>query len=124
MKIIISIFILFLVVTSNGQSTITDSITFGGLQRTYILYVPASYISGTAAPLVINFHGYGSNMAEQMFYGDFTSMADTAGFILVHPQGTLDGFGQRYWNANWGGTVDDIGFTGALIDSLAANYSI
>jgi len=109
---------------SYSQQTINGSITHGGLTRTYILYVPVSYSAGTPAPLVFNFHGYTSNATEQMFYGDFRSIADTAGFLLVHPMGTLDGSGQPYWNSGWGGTVDDIGFTSALIDSLSLNYTI
>ncbi len=96
----------------------------GGIYRSYILYIPASYSSGTAAPLVMNFHGYTSNASEQMYYGDFRPIADTAGFLVVHPQGTLDGSNQPYWNSDWGGTVDDIGFTEALIDSLSAAYNI
>jgi len=107
-----------------SQQTINGSIIHDGLQRTYILYIPASYTAGTPAPLVINFHGYTSNANDQMYYGDFRPIADTAGFLLVHPMGTLDGQGQTYWNANWGGTVDDIGFTEALIDSLAQLYSV
>lgn len=107
-----------------GQQTINGTITHNGLQRSYILYVPASYNSGTPAPLVINFHGYTSNASDQMLYGDFRAIADTAGFLLVHPMGTLDGSGNTYWNSGWGGTVDDIGFTEALIDSLALSYNI
>tara|TARA_R110001592_G_scaffold229393_2_gene486080 strand:- start:468 stop:1595 length:1128 start_codon:yes stop_codon:yes gene_type:complete len=107
-----------------SQQTITDSIIHGGLNRTYILYVPASYNASNATPLVLNFHGYTSNSTEQMYYGDFRAIADTANFILVHPMGTLDGSNQPYWNSGWGGTVDDIGFTNALIDSLSAQYNI
>jgi len=107
-----------------GQQTINDTITHDGLQRSYILYVPSSYSPEGSAPLVINFHGYTSNADDQMYYGDFRKIADTAGFLLVHPMGTLDGQGQPYWNANWGGTVDDISFTEALIDSLASEYNV
>ena len=121
--LIISTALLFLN-KSYSQQTINGSITHGGLTRTYILYVPASYSAGTPAPLVFNFHGYTSNATEQMFYGDFRPIADTAGFLLIHPMGTLDGSGQPYWNSGWGGTVDDIGFTSALIDSLSLTYSI
>lgn len=124
MKTLLHILLILSAPVSFGQQTITDSIIHGGIQRSYILYVPASYTPGTAAPLVFNFHGYTSNATEQMFYGDFRSIADTAGFLLVHPQGTLDGSSQPYWNSDWGGAVDDIGFTSALIDSLAASYSI
>ena len=107
-----------------AQQTIIDTIMHGGIERTFTLYVPAVYTSGTSAPLVFNFHGYTSNMAQQMIYGDFRSIADTAGFIIVHPMGTLDGGGNTYFNSGWGGSVDDVGFTAALIDSISADYSI
>ena len=107
------------------QQTINASITHDGLQRDYILYVPASYSAATSVPLVFNFHGYASNAYEQMWYGDFRSIADTAGFIIVHPEGTLDNTGTTHWNVGTGiSTVDDIGFTSALIDSISAEYSI
>jgi len=124
MKYIFVAIFLFFGMLSYGQQTIYDTILHDNLQRSFILYVPDSYVPGTATPLVINFHGYTSNALEQMYYGDFRPVADTAGFLLVHPMGTLDGSGNPYWNSNWGGEVDDIGFTEALIDSLASEYSI
>jgi polyhydroxybutyrate depolymerase len=116
--------LLFFVSNCFSQQTITDTIIHGGLNRSYILYVPASYNGSNETPLVLNFHGYTSNSTEQMYYGDFRAIADTANFILVHPMGTLDGSNQPYWNSGWGGAVDDIGFTNALIDSLSAQYNI
>lgn len=108
-----------------GQQTINASITHGGLQRDYILYIPASYSIETEIPLVFNFHGYTSNAFQQMVYGDFRTISDTEGFIIVHPEGTLDNSGTSHWNLGWGGsTVDDIGFTSALIDSISAEYNI
>jgi len=124
MKYIFIAIFFFFGMHSYGQQTIYDTIVHDNLQRSFILYVPDSYVQGTATPLVINFHGYTSNAFEQMFYGDFRPVADTAGFLLVHPMGTLDGSGNPYWNSNWGGEVDDIGFTEALIDSLASEYSV
>ena len=119
----VPIFVLFCGIL-NAQQTITDSILHDGIFRRYILYVPAIYSPGTEVPLILNFHGYTSYADQQMFYGNFRPIADTANFLLVHPQGTLDGSDQPYWNSGWGGTVDDIGFTEALIDSLSAYYSI
>ncbi|MFK8103994.1 MAG: T9SS type A sorting domain-containing protein [Saprospiraceae bacterium] len=108
-----------------AQQTINASIEHNGLTRDYILYVPATYDAAVAAPLVLNFHGYTSNATEQMFYGDFRPIADTAGFLLVHPMGTLDVLGNTHFNVGWGSSnVDDVGFTVALIDSLSANYTI
>jgi polyhydroxybutyrate depolymerase len=119
-------FFLFLLLpfVSFGQQTINETMIHDGITRSYTIYVPASYTPGTPAPMVLNYHGYTSNAFEQMFYGDFRAIADTAGFLLVIPNGTLDATGTTYWNSGWGGTVDDIGFTSALIDQIAATYSV
>lgn len=108
-----------------SQQTINGTITHDNMTRSYILYVPASYNAQTAVPLVFNFHGYTSNASDQMNYGDFRSIADTANFIIVHPMGTQDNTGTTHFNVGWGtSTVDDVGFTEALLDSIAAQYSI
>ena len=119
-------FFLFLLlpIASFAQQTINETMIHDGLTRSYTIYVPASYSPGTPVPMVLNFHGYTSNAFEQMFYGDFRAIADTAGFLLVIPDGTLDATGTTYWNSGWGGTVDDIGFTSALIDQIAASYTV
>ncbi|MDZ4747168.1 MAG: T9SS type A sorting domain-containing protein [Saprospiraceae bacterium] len=110
---------------SIGQQTINGSITHAGIQRDYILYVPEMYTPESSVPLILNFHGYTSNAFEQLNYGDFRPIADTAGFIVVHPMGTVDLLGNTHWNVGWGTSmVDDLGFTATLIDSLSAAYSI
>ena len=111
---------------SFSQQTINASISHDGIQRDYILYIPELYDGSTAVPLVLNFHGYGSNAAQQMFYGDFRDIADTEGFLLVHPEGTTL-IGNQFWNVGFPGlssTIDDVGFTEALIDELATLYTI
>ena len=111
----------------SAQQTINGSIMHDGIQRDYILYIPAIYDGNQDVPLVLNFHGLGSNANEQMFYGDFRDIADTEGFVLVHPQGTTLN-GSQYWNVGSPGSsgipVDDVGFTEALIDELANLYAI
>jgi polyhydroxybutyrate depolymerase len=124
----IYVFLLALLFAGNSfsQQTLTDSIFVGGVYRSYILYVPAVYNASTAVPLILNLHGYTSSNAAQMIYGDFRPIADTANFILVHPNGTYDQYNKRYWNC-WttpGSGVDDVGFLSALIDSISAAYSI
>jgi len=119
------LFILALPFFAFSQQTINGSIMHDNMQRDYILYVPAMYNASNPTPLVFNFHGYTSNANSQMWYGDFRSIADTAGFIIAHPMGSLDNSGITHWNVGWGSsTVDDIGFTAALIDSLSTNYNI
>jgi polyhydroxybutyrate depolymerase len=108
-----------------GQQTINDTIQSGGVQRNFILYVPANYNPSTPVPLLLNFHGYTSNAYQQMWYGDFRAIADSAGFIIAHPNGTLDFNGTTHFNVGWGASnTDDVGFAEDLIDSIAANYSI
>ena len=93
---------LLLPFASFGQQTINETMIHDGLTRSYTLYVPASYTPGTPAPVVLNFHGYTSTAFEQFYYGDFRAIADTAGFLIVVPMGTLDATGTTYWNSGWG----------------------
>lgn len=117
-------------VLSVAQNVLSQSVVrtmmHDGIQRTYRVYEPAIYDGSEAVPLIINLHGYTSSAFEQEVYGDFRPVADTANFILVHPDGTTDAGGTPFWNA-FGSpteTVDDIGFLSALIDTIAADFNI
>ena len=126
MKYLLILVMTFTMLQLRGQQTIYDTISHDGILRSYILYVPEVYTPGESVPLIINLHGYTSTAFEQMNYGDFRKISDTAGFLVVHPQGTIDAFGSTHWNVNWigTGTVDDVSFLEALIDSLSSEYSI
>ena len=109
----------------NYAQEINGTITHDGIERAYILYIPANYSAQSPVPLVFNFHGYSSNAAQQVLYTGFNALADAEGFIVAYPEGTQDAAGNQHFNVGWGGsTVDDVGFTSALIDSLSAEYSI
>lgn len=98
-----------------------------GVQRNYVLYIPTNYTGTTAVPLILNFHGFGGSGTQQMGNSNFKPIADTAGFIIVHPTGTPLGGLIPHWNVGgWTNTstTDDIGFASALIDTIAANYNI
>ncbi len=110
--------------TISAQSTITGSFVHGGLIRNYRIYIPAAYTQGTPVPVVFNLHGYGSNMLEQEQYGDYRAIADTANFIIIHPNGTPDGNNELNWNSFGLTTVDDIGFLSRLLDTVMTNYSV
>lgn len=125
MKKTLAILSLFAFFNTFGQSTLDKTIVSGGVVRSYKLYIPASYSSSVPVPLVFNFHGLGSTSLQQMFYGDFRSIADTANFIVVHPQGLVSSvFSANYWNAYFGQAEDDFSFIEELIDTISANYSI
>lgn len=109
-----------------SQETINGNIVHDNINREYIIYIPASYDSDIPVPLIFCFHGYSSNAFVNYNYTKFKNIADTAGFIVVHPQGTLLN-GVTHWNVGgWttGSTVDDVGFTNALLDTISRSYNI
>jgi polyhydroxybutyrate depolymerase len=122
-----TLYILFLFVCFKGiaQTTTTKTINVNGTNRQYKIYIPAIYNSNTAVPVIFNFHGYTSNMTAQENYGDFRSIADTANFILVHPQG-LDIGGGAGWNnfAAYSASNYDYNFFNQMLDSMLSQYSI
>jgi len=108
-----------------AQNTVSGTIESGGLTRDYLLYVPAAYTGNEAVPVVFNLHGYTSNNVAQGFYGDFRPIADTANFLIVLPNGTIDAQGNRFWNTFLGNApVNDVAFIRDLLDTLQANYNI
>jgi len=120
----IALSLLLISAVTSAQNTIDATMQHDGLTRSYRLYVPAAYNASQPVPLVFNLHGYTSNNLQQEFYGDFRPIADTANFIIVHPNGTLDNGGQQFWNAFGTSNIDDVGFLSALIDAIQAEYSI
>ena len=106
-----------------GQQTINDSILINGIYRNYITYVPSIYQPSQPTPLIFNLHGRTSTAWQQMWYGDFRDIADTANFIIVHPQGLLDNTGVTHWNLGQS-NIDDIGFLNSLYSHLVSNYNI
>lgn len=128
-KFILSIYISIVIFGAtipnlNAQTALFGTIVSDGIVRDYKIYVPAIYDGTTPVPLVFNFHGYGSNYIEQEQYGDFRAIADTANFIVVHPNGTPDNFGTMAWNTFGNSTTNDLLFIDNLIDSLRATYNI
>lgn len=112
-------------VSAQTGATVVDSIYSGSIYRTYRLYRPLFYTGTQAYPLVINMHGYTSSSFAQQYYGNFMPVADTAKFLIVHPQGTKDASNQPYWNAGLSTTgVNDLLFISQLIDSLKTIYNI
>ena len=111
---------------ARAQQTIVDSILYDGVHRSYNIYVPAQYSSNTKVPLLINMHRKSGIIVNYMDYGDFRYIADTANFIIVHPQGLNDTLGVSKWNFNpmSSDTTDDIGFLDSLIDHISLSYNI
>ena len=110
----------------------THGMTRGGLERSYILYVPASITRSRPAALVFVFHGGAGNAESAIRMSGFNEVADQNGFIVVYPNGTslLSEDILLTWN---GGTccgyaqeknIDDVGFVRAIVPDLQSLVNI
>ena len=105
----------------------TRSVQHDDLERTYLLYVPASFDASGSAPLMLNFHGFSGTAQGQLAYADMRPLADAEGFLLAYPQGSLLDTGETHWNPvleqeDNKSDADDFGFTEKMLDAIAADY--
>lgn len=103
------------------------SMMYGGIERTYRVYVPSSLNSSDHPPLLIGLHGGFGTGQQFENNSEFDAEAEKGRFIAVYPDGT--GLA-RTWN---GGAccgyaarenIDDVGFISALIDQVASEFII
>ncbi len=109
------------------QSGNYESISVDEVTRYYRIYVPNSYNADTAVPLLIDFHGSGSNPERQEATAQFEPLAEEKGFIVVTPVGAPvpSNDGRNSWNVDFfPGDPDDVSFVRAMIDELRAQYAI
>jgi polyhydroxybutyrate depolymerase len=108
--------------TSATRQPITITLTYEGVERDVAVFVPASYVSGTAMPLVVALHG-NSGDASVMYAGNkrIVAHAERDGFIAVFPNGL-----PRRPNSNnyyWDDPIN-LPYMGFLLDELSARYTI
>jgi polyhydroxybutyrate depolymerase len=117
------------------------SIMSGGYNRTATLYVPTIDTLQLKAPLIVDIHGWGCTMENQIAKSRFNKFADEEGFVVVWPSGYFKAT-QPLWPSwlplpvypSWGfvfnaGTccpmaaaklIDDVGFIADLIEYIKA----
>ena len=113
--------------TTASSQNYTDSILVKGLQRSYLIHLPASYDKSLQWPLVIVLHGGGGEARNMNPLTDFNTLADKEGFIIVYP----DAY-EHNWNdgrsdpgiKSQAENVDDVAFISALIDYLGQDLNI
>jgi polyhydroxybutyrate depolymerase len=97
---------------SMPASTAPQTIVSAGQTRQFLLSLPHGYDASAAAPLLLDFHGSGSNMVGQSAYTDLPARGAAAGFIVVTPDGTGDPKG---WNLLPTASGNDFTFAHDLI---------
>jgi polyhydroxybutyrate depolymerase len=110
-----------------------QSITVGGVPRTFRVHVPAA-LAGAPRALVFVLHGgggLGTGVAETGAHplAVFRTVADREGFVVVYPAGLPQRDGEPGWvdcradNA-LAGSADDIAFLAALVERVRGQYGL
>lgn len=121
-----AIFLATFVGTPSGTAA---DVAFGGT-RPFKLFVPSTYNAAFPAPLIIALHGYQQSGDKFEKYLNLTPVAEARGILYVHPNGTADKSGTRFWNATpeccdiHTPKVDDNGYLMSIIDQVSKAYAV
>jgi polyhydroxybutyrate depolymerase len=113
------------VASASAQNTIDASLTHGGLERTYRLYIPAVYNAATHPC-----HWYSictgtvQTTCNKSFMVISAPLLIQPTLLLFTPNGTEDPVGSQFWSSFGISSIDDVGFLSALIDKIQSEYSI
>ncbi|MDP1890524.1 MAG: PHB depolymerase family esterase [Gemmatimonadaceae bacterium] len=109
-----------------------QSLTHGGMERTYVVRAPRNITrASTPLPVVVVLHGGGGNAANAEQMTGFTRLVERERIFVVYPNGTGRLKNRLLtWNAvhccgsAMESRVDDVGFIGAMLDALIAQYPV
>jgi len=128
LKVILMLVISVSIFSANAANPVFDgtmTINVTGSTRTMVVHVPANI--EVNSPLMISLHGRWGNGAGQQQSAQFETIADSARFIVVYPDGLpqaiLGGGGNTGWDVS-GATYDDIAFFKAIINTMYDKYKI
>jgi polyhydroxybutyrate depolymerase len=88
-----------------------NTVTIDGVEREFLVALPATVGSATPFPVVLDFHGSGSDMAQESAYSQMSTEGPARGYVVVTPQGTGS---PRGWALAGPGTDD------AFVDAILA----
>ena len=107
--------IIFLTLLLTFASTIwAENITVDGIVRNYLVYAPSNL--GAKRPLLISCHGMNQDAPYQKNMLQIESIADTAKFVTVFPNGI-----DKSWDLSGN---RDLNFMKAIIDAMVDKYDI
>jgi polyhydroxybutyrate depolymerase len=95
--------------------------------RVYELVVPPGYDPEVPTPLVMNWHGLGSNGPDQLGFSEYPALAAEKDFLVVAPTGVPSpGQTQNSWELTDDDdpTRDDIAFAEAVLDRVIATTCV
>jgi polyhydroxybutyrate depolymerase len=115
--------------TSTPPCTVTTQkslkridVKVGGKARYALVHLPAKWDGRTAVPVVLSFHGLGSNAEQQRSTDGFVAHSDREGFIVVYPNagGNLGALGAA-WDLSG---LSELPYVKAVLDDLEAKACV
>ncbi len=108
-----------------GADDSRRSLSHDGLERSFLLHVPAR-LPPEPAPLVLVLHGGGGDAARVVRFSRFREMAERAGFIVAFPEAVEGRWndGRTAFQAADGDAADDVGFLLRLVETLAEEWPV
>ena len=97
-----------------------QSLTVAGVTRSYRLAVPSGYRRSVATPLILLFHGSGSNALQTSIYTQMPARASRLGYLVATP----DAVGGQWQLSPPGSTTADLAYTSALVADLSSRYCV
>ena len=105
-----------------------STVSIGPSDRQTTLRMPGNHDYSRRLPLVVALHGYSGNGAGNAAYMHLYDSVHENEHLLLAPDGNLNWFGMRYWNATdaccnyFNSNVDDVGYLVGLINEAIQNY--
>src|SRR5437867_555159 len=96
----------------------TRSLNVDATTRDYLLSIPPAYDASKHAPVILNFHGLGSNKEQQALYSGMNQKAATEGYVVITPDGA-GGALKRWLFPPLPGLAADVDFVKALLTTTA-----
>ena len=77
-----------------ARGVTTYQLDAGGAVHDVQVFVPSAAAGTDMLPVVLNWHGLGSNGPQQALFSDYEALAEQEGFVVVHPTERLDDAGR------------------------------
>lgn len=116
--------------TAPGEPVVrSESMTSGGIARTYVITVPSAYSSARRHGVLLAFHGSGGDAESFRIFTGLDSLGAVHGLLVVYPDAAPATRGT--WALGCNGCtdadqmgIDDYRFTTDLVSTLAQRYAI
>jgi poly(3-hydroxybutyrate) depolymerase len=93
------------------------------------VYVPASWDGETPLPLILFLHPLGGDAAGMRSRFPLEPLAESKGFLVCYPNGTVDANGWRFWNGPdflsfSNPDMDDAGYLRGVIEEIQRRFPV